>query len=77
VTTTPGTTDELSVYKDKISGLNWSRGTDVEPKNWDNVAGGGSNGALEYCDALDLENANSGYGGISRLADCFGVTSTQ
>ena len=41
-----------SVYKDKISGLKWSRGTSNDTKAWDEVAGGASNGALEYCNNL-------------------------
>ena len=65
VTTSPVTAGANSVYKDKLSGMNWSRGTSIAEKDWDEVAGGASNGALEYCADLDLENASAGYGGIT------------
>jgi hypothetical protein len=66
VTTSPVTAGANSVYRDKISALVWSQGTDDNTvKAWDEVAGGANNGALEYCSELDLENASSGYGGIT------------
>jgi len=54
VTTDPVTAGVNSVYKDKITALNWTQGTVADTsKDWDE--------ALEYCADLDL--ASAGYGG--------------
>jgi hypothetical protein len=61
---------DKSVYKDKISGIKWSRGDSVRARDWDNIEGGanddtfGGDAALEYCNVLD----HSGIGpGLWRL----------
>lgn len=51
VTTTPSTTGSNSIYLDKITGLQWSRGSDTTTYEWNDAAAAGD-GALEYCAAL-------------------------
>jgi hypothetical protein len=76
VVTAPVTSGTDSVYLDRVSGLNWSRGTEPAANgdvtaHWDNVAAAtntadmGTLGAIEYCANLDLENASAGHGGIT------------
>lgn len=58
VITTPATSLSESVFVEKISGLNWTRGTATTTRTQAN--------ALTYCETtLNAENAGAGHGGIS------------
>lgn len=60
VTTTPATSGAESVFKDRISGLNWTRGTDTSAMDWDSAEGNsGTVFAIEYCNDLDHGGMNT------------------
>lgn len=61
---------DQSVFKDKITNLHWSRGTDLTARPWSEAEGGAGNGVVEYCHSLNAMNSGSGYGGLTnwRLA---------
>jgi len=50
---TASTPEGDAIYRDKISGLKWTRGDPSITKDWDDTAGGGADtGAIEYCASL-------------------------
>lgn len=51
--TVPVTAGTGSIFKDRISGLRWTRGSSTADKGWDDTNSGAGNGAIEYCDSLD------------------------
>ncbi len=61
IVTTPSTSAEFSVFKDKMSGQLWTRGESTGEKYWDEAEGGGGagTGAMEYCHNLNHGGINA------------------
>lgn len=60
VITTPATSGDESVYRDRISGLNWTRGNDTSGMDWDSAEGNSAPYALEYCNSLNHGGITAG-----------------